>query len=180
MRKKIDEFQLWENDEVFTIIDFGEFYYHSDVINSDFVQEIFRTTGNQSSRYGKWRNVADFESVWHRDWPVPKVADVRQSKVADRWIVGGHKNWVADVVLNHSICQWTVRNWAVLMWTAMLKKNWKLWKIEMTGFCPVSGPSFTSVEGYFQRVSKLTGFITGIIPAVCKLVCFIDYYGMFL
>ena len=50
----------------------------------------------------------------------------------------------------------------------------------MTGFCPVSGRSFTSVEGYFQRVSKLTGFITGIIPAVCKLVCFIDYYGMFL
>ena len=31
------EFQLWENDEVFTIIDFGEFYYYSDVINSDFV-----------------------------------------------------------------------------------------------------------------------------------------------
>ena len=50
----------------------------------------------------------------------------------------------------------------------------------MTGLYPVSGRSLTSVEGYFQRVSKLTDFITDIIPAVCKLVCFIDYYGMFL
>ena len=97
---------------------------------------MFRTTGNQSSRYGKWRNVADFESVWHRDWPVPKVADVRQSKVADCWIVEGHKNWVADVVLNHSIWQWAVRKLGSLDVNGYAKEKLKVMKNRNDRFLP--------------------------------------------